>query len=153
MNASSVAGPTFRLVPLLHAPSCLVQCVVTISHFSPYGMDNGQALVNDMLQNPDIDILSPQLYTSGFEPDNDWTGYSDAWRNSIPAVAPSIVQAYYYDQLGANSVTSYLPASRGYFVWANTPPTPPPGPGTDCVRWVLKGGVDWCERAPRFAWL
>lgn len=78
----------------------------------------------------------------GNEPLNDWVGYSDAWRTSVPIVAPSIVQAYYYDQLGSNSVTSYLPNAGGYFVWANTPPTPP-GPGGDCVRFVsaLRGAV------------
>jgi hypothetical protein len=27
-------------------------------------MANGQELVNDMLNNPNIDILSPQLYTT-----------------------------------------------------------------------------------------
>lgn len=114
--------------------------MVTISHFSPYGCSNGPELVNSMLQNPSIDILSPQLYTSGMEPQNDWTGYSDAWRSSIPAVAPSIVQAYYYDQLGSNSVTSYLPNAKGYFVWSDTP-TPPPGPTPDCVRCVESVGV------------
>lgn len=40
------------------------QCIVTISHFVPYAMANGQELVNSMLQNPNIDVLSPQLYTS-----------------------------------------------------------------------------------------
>ena len=110
-------------------------CIVTISHFSPYGMANGPQLVASMLQNPNIDVLSPQLYTNGDEPQNEWTGYSDAWRTSVPIVAPSIVQANYYDQLGSNSVTAYLPNAGGYFVWSNTPPTPP-GPTPDCVRYV-----------------
>lgn len=49
----------------------------------------------------------------------------------MPIVAPSIVQASYYSQVGANSVTSYLPNARGYFVWANKPPQPS---APKCVR-------------------
>ena len=58
----------------------------------------------------------------GTETQNDWVGLTDAWLTSVPIVAPSIVQAYYYDQLGANSVTANLPNAKGYFVWSNTPP-------------------------------
>ncbi len=36
--------------------------MVTISHFLPYGLPNNAALVADWLQNPRIDVLSPQLY-------------------------------------------------------------------------------------------
>lgn len=112
-------------------------CIITISHFSPYGFpaQNAQDLVASMLQNPNIDILSPQLYTLGNEKQNDWTGYSDIWRNSVPAVAPVIVYASYYDQLGSNSVTAYLPNAKGYFQWADND-QPPPGPTPDCVRCV-----------------
>ncbi len=84
-----------------------------------------------------MSVFHPPLhYPQGYEAQNDWVAYSDAWRSSVPIVAPSIVQASYYDQLGANSVTSYLPNAKGYFVWANTPPQPGPGPGPtpDCVR-------------------
>ncbi len=94
--------------------------VVTISHFRPYGMEpNANDLVSDWLTNPLIDYLSPQLYTSGMEAQNDWAGYNPAFKTSVPRMAPSIVQAYYYDQLGANSVTTpdHLPNSQGYFVW------------------------------------
>lgn len=38
--------------------------VVTVSHFAPYAMANGQQLAADWLQNPRIDVLSPQLYTT-----------------------------------------------------------------------------------------
>lgn len=129
-------------------------------------MSNGDELVASMLQNSNIDVLSPQLYTTvrlcvwtsrsnkqckadnhcvnpnhpfygespqGTESQNDWTGFSSAWTTSVPIVAPSIVQANYYDQLGPNSVTAYLPNAGGYFVWSNTPPMPP-GPGPDCAR-------------------
>lgn len=38
--------------------------VVTISHFAPYAMANGQQLAADWVQNPRIDVLSPQLYSN-----------------------------------------------------------------------------------------
>lgn len=106
--------------------------IVTISHFSPYGMPNANALVVDWLSNPHIDYLSPQLYTSGTETENDWEGFSSAWVSASTPIAPSIVQKSYYDQLGSNSVTTYLPNAKGYLVWSNTPP-PKPGPGPTCV--------------------
>lgn len=58
----------------------------------------------------------------GYETSNDWTGLTSAWLTSVPIVAPSIVQAYYYDQLNDNSVTVKLPNAKGYFVW--------------CVGWI-----------------
>lgn len=106
--------------------------IVTTSHFSPYGMSNGAALVADWLSNPNIDYISPQLYTSGTEPQNDWEGFSAAWTTASTPIAPSIVQASYYDQLAENSVTAYLPKAKGYLVWSNTPP-PQPGPTPSCV--------------------
>jgi hypothetical protein len=106
--------------------------IVTISHFSPYGMLNGDVLVADWLSNPLIDYLSPQLYTTGTEPQNDWEGFSQVWTTASTPIAPSIVQESYYDQLGSNSVTAYLPNAKGYLVWSNTPP-PQPGPGPTCV--------------------
>jgi chitinase len=106
--------------------------IVTISHFSPYGMPNGNELVADWLLNPLIDYLSPQLYTTGTEPQNDWVGFSQAWVTASTPIAPSIVQASYYDQLGSNSVTAYLPNAKGYLVWSNTSP-PQPGPIPTCV--------------------
>lgn len=76
----------------------------------------------------------------GTESQNDWAGFSDVWKTSVPAVAPSIVQANYYSGLGSNSVTTYLPNARGYFVWSNTPPTPP-GPPVNCVRCVRQSSL------------
>lgn len=115
--------------------------IVTISHFSPYGMGNGDALVTDWLSNPNIDFLSPQLYTTGTEPKNDWDGFSQAWVTATTPIAPSIVQESYYDQLGSNSVTAYLPKAKGYLVWSNTP-APQPGPGPTCASgyFPVRGG-------------
>jgi len=106
--------------------------IVTISHFAPYKMDNKNELVANWLSNPLIDYLSPQLYTSGTEPNNDWEGFGQAWVTASTPIAPSIVQASYYDQLGSNSVTAYLPNAKGYLVWSNTA-APQPGPGPTCV--------------------
>ena len=114
--------------------------IVTIPHFSPYGMSNGNELVADWLSNPLIDFLSPQLYTSGTEPQNDWVGFSQAWVTASTPIAPSIVQESYDDQLGSNSVTAYLPNAKGYLVWSNTAP-PQPGPGPTCVSGYFPVGT------------
>ena len=44
--------------------------IVTTSHSAPYDCDTPEtaiALVVAWVQDPNIDILSPQLYTTGFE--------------------------------------------------------------------------------------
>lgn len=122
--------------------------VVTLSHFKPYDMSNGAELVADWLQNPLIDYLSPQLYTRGSESQNDWEGYNPLFKSSLARMAPSIVQASYYDQLGANSVIdpAWLPNSQGYFVWSNTPPHPDT---PTCVTGYFPGSscaymCQWC---------
>jgi len=107
--------------------------IVTLSHFSPYGTPNGNELVADWLSNPNIDYLSPQLYTTGTEPQNDWEGFDQAWVTASTPIAPSIVQESYYDQLGSNSVTAYLPNAKGYLVWSNTAASQP-GTAPTCVN-------------------
>ena len=47
-------------------------------------------------------------------------------------IAPSVVRASYYDQLGSNSMTAYLPNAKGYLVWSNTAPSQP-GTASTCV--------------------
>lgn len=74
--------------------------LVTVSHSAPYGVSDAATLMQSFFTNPDIDILSPQLYTTGHESANDyaisggvtWSDYAAA----IPVVAPSIVSASMY---------------------------------------------------------
>lgn len=97
--------------------------VVTVSHSAPYGVPDAQALMTSFFSSPYIDFLSPQLYTSGQEPTNDfttasgveWTDYATA----KAAVIPSIIQSSYYDNAQTTFAT-YGVTTKGYICWDQT---------------------------------
>jgi len=127
----------------------LILCVTT-SHFKPYGISDANALVTDWLQNPLIDYLSPQLYTSGNEQANSWAAFNVAYKESKPKIIPSIVKSTYYATVPP-TVTSHLPNAVGYIQWQN-PQAPPPTPTGGCVSSTFSGvGCDdmcsWCQSA------
>jgi len=72
---------------------------VTTSHSAPYGITDKVDLMNSFFSNPNIDIISPQLYTSGNEGANDyvWDGTPwSAYATAKAAIVPSIVSASMY---------------------------------------------------------
>lgn len=77
-----------------------LKVLVTVSHSAPYGIADAAALMSSFFASSDIDILSPQLYTTGEETSNqyatsggvNWTEYAGA----KAIVAPSIVNANLY---------------------------------------------------------
>ena len=74
--------------------------LVTISHSAPYGFNDALSLMKSLFADPNIDFLSPQLYTSGSESHNQYatTGYV-TWKMYASAqakVIPSIVTASLY---------------------------------------------------------
>lgn len=74
--------------------------LVTISHSAPYGISDANTLMQSFFADPNIDYLSPQLYTTGEERANDYaTSGSVLWSqyaNSKAAIVPSIVHAGLY---------------------------------------------------------
>lgn len=76
-----------------------LKVLVTVSHSAPYGVGDKSTLMKSFFANQDIDILSPQLYTSGKETQNDYTAsgipFSD-YASAKAAVVPSIVNASIY---------------------------------------------------------
>ena len=82
--------------------------IVTTSHSAPYDCDTPEtaiALVVAWVQDDNIDILSPQLYTTGLEtsPSFEHTSECDAagctwalYENSKAAFVPSIVDPTHY---------------------------------------------------------
>ena len=73
--------------------------LVTVSHSEPYGISDTKTLMASFLESQNIDILSPQLYSSGSESANDYTAIGTPWTayaNAKAVVAPSIVKASYY---------------------------------------------------------
>lgn len=81
--------------------------LVTVSHSAPYGIGDAPGLMQSFFSDPNIDYLSPQLYTDGDETINNyaisggvsWAQYAAA----KAAVVPSIVNAGLY------------PGARSYF--------------------------------------
>jgi hypothetical protein len=73
--------------------------LVTISHSQPYGVTDAAALMKDILADPNVDYLSPHLYTTGNEADNDYTNVGTYWyqyKATKARIVPSIVAASYY---------------------------------------------------------
>jgi len=94
--------------------------LVTVSHSAPYGIADAAQLMQSFFADANIDILSPQLYTSGNESYNDysttagveWSEYATA----RAAVVPSVVYAYLY-----SSAQEYFAgqgvSTEGYVQW------------------------------------
>lgn len=78
-----------------------LKVLVTISHSAPYGIKDAKALMMSFFNDANIDYLSPQLYTTGKESQNDyatshgvdWSLYADCQAE----IVPSIVNADMYE--------------------------------------------------------
>ncbi len=98
--------------------------LVTISHSAPYGAPdqaNAQAQMEAFFEDGNIDVLSPQLYTTGQEAANDYaTTYGVEWSEfaaAKAAICPSLVDATYYE-----SAVEYFAGQgvnlRGFIQWS-----------------------------------
>jgi len=92
---------------------------VTVPHSQPYDIDDAAILMQTIFADPNVDYLSPQLYSRGTEATNDyyfigtpWTAYA----TSKAPIVPSVVAASYYPDavryFAANGVTL-----TGYIQW------------------------------------
>ena len=95
---------------------------MTVSHSAPYGVSDAPALMQAFVQDANIDYLSPQLYTSGTEGQNDFgTSYGVAWssyRGMKAKLAPSIVAASYYANARQFFAGQGL-TTAGFIQWKN----------------------------------
>lgn len=95
----------------------------TVSHSAPYDISDASTLMQSFFADPNIDYLSPQLYTTGTETSNDyttsggvtWSEYSTA----KAAVVPSIVQANMYSDAQDYFDTQGVNLS-GFIQWSQT---------------------------------
>jgi len=96
--------------------------IVTISHSAPYGFSDAAQLMNIFFASSYIDYISPQLYTSGNEKQNDYTTSQgvqwSAYQKSIARIAPSIVTASYYND-AVNYFKNQGVTLDGFIQWAN----------------------------------
>jgi len=106
---------------------------ITVSHTAPYDCDTPQDAVDFVkafVQDANVDIISPQLYTSGWEsqPDFAVTGFCSSlaepcgwnlYQNARAGlkVAPSIATSSQYDATKSHLKNEEQIETSGYFVW------------------------------------
>jgi hypothetical protein len=134
-DAEIISGPAEELIPLFaacfrQAKAVGLKVMVTMSHSAPYHTDtpmDAVAFVKAWVRDGNIDMVSPQLYTSGHEdrPDFDETFFCKesgctwlAYMDSVPMVVPSIVNASHYPEVekffaGALSLGGYVTWAQG----------------------------------------
>ena len=100
--------------------------MVSVSHSGPNSISDCTSLMNSFFKDPNIQYLSPQLYTSGTESSNDysvasspcnvpWSSYSAS--NTKALVVASIVEASYY-QSAQVQFQQYGVTLQGYIQWS-----------------------------------
>lgn len=98
-----------------------LKVLVTISHSAPYGISDARALMQSFFADANIDFLSPQLYTTGFETQNDYaTSHDVTWDMYAAAkarVIPSIVNAGMYADAQAHFAQQGVTLS-GFVQWS-----------------------------------
>ena len=98
-----------------------LKVLVTVSHAAPYGIADAQQLMYAFFADGNIDYLSPQLYTSGNEAQNDftenmgvkWTDYASAKAAFIPSVVQDNLYQSAKDYFGGRGINT-----RGFVQWA-----------------------------------
>lgn len=96
-----------------------LKVLVTVSHSSPFGIKDGVSLMHAFFQDGNIDYLSPQLYTTGKEKQNDYDYAGIKWpefANAKASIVPSIVTGAYYP----SAVTKFKEwgvSLDGYIQW------------------------------------
>ncbi|MEH1796047.1 MULTISPECIES: hypothetical protein [unclassified Nostoc] len=99
-----------------------LKVLVTTSHSAPYGITDAHTMMKTFIKNENIDYLSPQLYTSGTETENDFaTSQGVSWEDyahSKAAIVPSIVQANMYHD-AKNRFSRHGVTTSGFIQWAN----------------------------------
>ncbi len=96
--------------------------LVTISHSEPYGCKDAPTLMQAFFNDPSIDYLSPQLYTTGKETQNDYTAVGTPWTAYAAAksiVVPSLVRADMYADAQAYFKTQGVTLG-GFIQWNNS---------------------------------
>jgi hypothetical protein len=102
--------------------------LVTVSHSAPYGVGDAATLMRSFFTNSDIDIISPQLYTSGSETGNDWATTAGVQWTEYAAfrgeVIPSIVTGTYWPDAESQFAKAGVRIT-GYIQWSQTVTLPP----------------------------
>lgn len=105
-----------------------LEVLVTISHSAPYGISDRAELMTSFFADENINYLSPQLYTTGSETENDYdttgTVTWDLYTAAKAAIIPSLVSASYYDDssdIGKDAFAFFQQQGvtiKGYIQWS-----------------------------------
>lgn len=102
---------------------------ITTSHSAPYQTDDPSvaiALVKAWVNDTNVDIVSPQLYSSGNEASPEFAETSscksagctwDLYKGATPVIAPSLVDETQYSASKTYFSDNYNIELGGYFVW------------------------------------
>jgi len=131
-------------------------CIVTISHTAPYGIADGRALMIQFFANTDIDYISPQLYTTGYEGSNEYDESAGAsweqWATAVSKFVPSIVSGSMYDDAITFFKTKGI-TCHGYIQWAQNGYSgypPPPGVAPPPIQsYSPRCGKSWADANSR----
>ena len=102
-----------------------LKVLVTVSHSQPYAVTDAASLMLALLADNNIDYISPQLYTTGYESANDYTAVGTTWSqyaSSKAKVVPSIVSSCLFPSAQAYFKT-YGVTLSGYIQWSQTTPS------------------------------
>lgn len=136
-DVEEVTGPSSATVPAFAAAFAACKNLnltvgVTTSHSAPYQCDSPEdaiALVKAWVVDSNIDILSPQLYSSGQESAPEFAETAscvtqgctwDLYKGAKAVMAPTIVDVSQYAAVETYFQTNYGIATAGFFQWAQT---------------------------------
>jgi hypothetical protein len=95
--------------------------LATTSHSAPYGIDDAAALMSGFFGDANIDYLSPQLYSTGEETENEYNELQGvSWADYVGCeakVVPSIVAGSMYSDAQSYFAGKGV-ATSGYVQWA-----------------------------------
>lgn len=93
--------------------------LVTVSHSAPYGFSDKAQVMDTVLSSSDVDYVSPQLYTTGREQQNDYATDGYDWSNFAnrsPKIVVSITRADQYND-AVSTFQGYGVSLVGYILW------------------------------------
>jgi len=97
--------------------------LVTVSHSAPYGVSDASALMDSFFSNSNIDYISPQLYTTGYEGSNGfeevagvtWSRYASSKAKVVPAIVTCGLYSNAQSFLAGKGVRT-----DGFIQWSQT---------------------------------
>lgn len=97
--------------------------LITVRHSQPYGIPDAASLMKSFFSNSNIDYISPQLYTTGSEPANDFTALETAWNMYASArakIVPSVVQGLRDFPSALKHFSHYGVTLAGFIQWSQS---------------------------------